>query len=63
MKVRMLQGGGTGTHGLWLFLQAHNCTWKDFEKMYSAFPTFCTIREKLNLTGMFLNSYLEKVFY
>ncbi|XP_039731702.1 LOW QUALITY PROTEIN: L-gulonolactone oxidase-like [Pteropus medius] len=36
--------------------------WKDFEKMYPAFPKFCAIREKLDPTGMFLNAYLE-VFY
>ncbi|XP_055465794.1 L-gulonolactone oxidase isoform X2 [Psammomys obesus] len=43
--------------------KAHNCTRKDFEKMYPAFRKFCDIREKLDPTGMFLNSYLEKVFY
>uniref|UniRef100_A0A8C8U9F4 L-gulonolactone oxidase n=1 Tax=Peromyscus maniculatus bairdii TaxID=230844 RepID=A0A8C8U9F4_PERMB len=43
--------------------KAHNCTRKDFEKMYPAFRKFCGIREKLDPTGMFLNSYLEKVFY
>ncbi|XP_054239349.1 bifunctional epoxide hydrolase 2 [Indicator indicator] len=43
--------------------KAHSCTQKDFEKMYPAFPKFCSIREKLDPTGMFLNSYLEKVFY
>lgn len=48
---------------LLLLPQAHNCTRKDFEKMYPAFPKFCAIREKLDPTGMFLNSYLEKVFY
>lgn len=31
--------------------------------MYPAFHKFCDIREKLDPTGMFLNSYLEKVFY
>ncbi|KAK7820697.1 hypothetical protein U0070_026241, partial [Myodes glareolus] len=40
--------------------KAHNCTRKDFEKMYPAFRKFCNIREKLDPTGMFLNSYLEK---
>lgn len=44
-------------------LQAHSCTRKDFEKMYPAFPKFCSVREKLDPTGMFLNTYLEKVFY
>ncbi|XP_010081542.1 PREDICTED: L-gulonolactone oxidase-like [Pterocles gutturalis] len=44
-------------------LQAHSCTRKDFEKMYPAFPKFCSVREKLDPTGMFLNAYLEKVFY
>lgn len=48
---------------IWLLPQAHNCTRKDFEKMYPAFPKFCAIREKLDPTGMFLNAYLEKVFY
>uniref|UniRef100_A0A4W2DRS5 L-gulonolactone oxidase n=2 Tax=Bos TaxID=9903 RepID=A0A4W2DRS5_BOBOX len=43
--------------------KAHNCTRKDFEKMYPAFQRFCAIREKLDPTGMFLNAYLEKVFY
>lgn len=43
--------------------QAHNCTRKDFEKMYPAFPKFCAIRDKLDPAGMFLNAYLEKVFY
>ncbi|XP_043726483.1 L-gulonolactone oxidase isoform X1 [Cervus elaphus] len=43
--------------------KAHNCTRKDFEKMYPAFKRFCAIREKLDPTGMFLNAYLEKVFY
>uniref|UniRef100_A0A452R8J3 D-arabinono-1,4-lactone oxidase C-terminal domain-containing protein n=1 Tax=Ursus americanus TaxID=9643 RepID=A0A452R8J3_URSAM len=43
--------------------KAHNCTRKDFEKMYPAFLKFCAIREKLDPTGMFLNAYLEKVFY
>ncbi|KAJ8798511.1 hypothetical protein J1605_016656 [Eschrichtius robustus] len=43
--------------------KAHNCTRKDFEKMYPAFPKFCAIREKLDPSGMFLNAYLEKVFY
>lgn len=31
--------------------------------MYPAFPKFCSIREKLDPTGIFLNTYLEKVFY
>lgn len=48
---------------VWLLPQAHNCTRKDFEKMYPAFSKFCAIREKLDPTGMFLNAYLEKVFY
>ncbi|NWX77660.1 GGLO oxidase, partial [Alca torda] len=43
--------------------KAHSCTRKDFEKMYPAFPKFCSVREKLDPTGMFLNAYLEKVFY
>lgn len=43
--------------------KAHNCTRKDFEKMYPAFPKFCAIRDKLDPAGMFLNAYLEKVFY
>lgn len=54
------------THGqppLFSLPQAHSCTRKDFEKMYPAFPKFCSVREKLDPTGMFLNTYLEKVFY
>ncbi|KAG8506324.1 L-gulonolactone oxidase [Galemys pyrenaicus] len=43
--------------------KAHNCTRKDFEKMYPSFSKFCAIREKLDPSGMFLNTYLEKVFY
>ncbi|KAM3931041.1 L-gulonolactone oxidase-like [Leptodactylus fuscus] len=43
--------------------KAHTCTRKDFEKMYPAFGKFKNIREKLDPTGMFLNAYLEKVFY
>ncbi|XP_065443349.1 L-gulonolactone oxidase-like [Chrysemys picta bellii] len=43
--------------------KAHTCTWKDFEKMYPGFRKFCTMREELDPTGMFLNAYLEKVFY
>ncbi|CAM5130781.1 unnamed protein product [Natator depressus] len=43
--------------------KAHTCTRKDFEKMYPGFQKFCTIREELDPTGMFLNAYLEKVFY
>ncbi|XP_038627035.1 L-gulonolactone oxidase-like [Tachyglossus aculeatus] len=43
--------------------KAHTCTRADFEIMYPAFRQFCSIREKLDPTGMFLNSYLEKVFH
>ncbi|XP_077187499.1 L-gulonolactone oxidase-like isoform X3 [Paroedura picta] len=43
--------------------KAHTCTRGDFEKMYPEFPKFCAIREKLDPRGMFLNAYLEKVFY
>ncbi|KAJ1158225.1 hypothetical protein NDU88_010919 [Pleurodeles waltl] len=43
--------------------KAHTCVRRDFEKMYPGFLKFCSIREKLDPTGMFLNSYLEKVFY
>uniref|UniRef100_A0A8C5SY97 L-gulonolactone oxidase n=1 Tax=Laticauda laticaudata TaxID=8630 RepID=A0A8C5SY97_LATLA len=43
--------------------KAHTCTRKDFEKMYPGFQKFCCIREKLDPRGMFLNTYLERVFY
>nr|XP_033795170.1 L-gulonolactone oxidase-like isoform X1 [Geotrypetes seraphini]XP_033795172.1 L-gulonolactone oxidase-like isoform X2 [Geotrypetes seraphini] len=43
--------------------KAHTCTRKDFEVMYPGFQKFCSIRESLDPTGMFLNTYLEKVFY
>ncbi|NWV25433.1 GGLO oxidase, partial [Origma solitaria] len=43
--------------------KAHSCTRKDLEEMYPAFPEFCAIREKLDPTGIFLNAYLEKVFF
>ncbi|XP_054841910.1 L-gulonolactone oxidase-like [Eublepharis macularius] len=43
--------------------KAHTSTRRDFEKMYPEFPKFCSIREKLDPRGMFLNAYLEKVFY
>lgn len=62
-----LPGSVCPSHGqppvLLSLLQAHSCTRKDFEKMYPAFPKFCSVREKLDPTGMFLNTYLEKVFY
>lgn len=45
------------------FPQAHSCTRKELEEMYPAFPEFCAIRERLDPTGIFLNAYLEKVFY
>ncbi|KAG8122984.1 hypothetical protein E2320_018472 [Naja naja] len=48
----------------WLAYEgAHTCTRKDFEKMYPGFQKFCCIREKLDPRGMFLNTYLERVFY
>lgn len=53
----------TMTLNLFLWHQAHTCTRRDFEKMYPEFPKFCAIREKLDPRGMFLNAYLEKVFY
>ncbi|XP_043919322.1 L-gulonolactone oxidase-like [Protopterus annectens] len=43
--------------------KAHACTNRDFQKMYPSFQKFCSIREELDPTGMFLNTYLEKVFY
>uniref|UniRef100_A0A8D2J537 L-gulonolactone oxidase n=1 Tax=Varanus komodoensis TaxID=61221 RepID=A0A8D2J537_VARKO len=43
--------------------KAHTCTRRDFEKMYPGFQKFCSIREELDPGGMFLNAYLEKVFY
>ncbi|NXD31022.1 GGLO oxidase, partial [Spelaeornis formosus] len=43
--------------------KAHSCTRKDLEEMFPAFPKFCEIRERLDPTGIFLNAYLEKVFY
>ncbi|XP_075779345.1 LOW QUALITY PROTEIN: L-gulonolactone oxidase-like [Pelodiscus sinensis] len=43
--------------------KAHTCTRKDLEKMYPGFRQFCAIREELDPTGMFLNPYLERVFY
>ncbi|XP_072842189.2 L-gulonolactone oxidase [Pogona vitticeps] len=43
--------------------KAHTCTRKDFERMYPSFQKFCSIREKLDPRGMFMNTYLEKVFY
>uniref|UniRef100_A0A8D0H0K0 D-arabinono-1,4-lactone oxidase C-terminal domain-containing protein n=1 Tax=Sphenodon punctatus TaxID=8508 RepID=A0A8D0H0K0_SPHPU len=50
---------------VWIYgvVEAHNCTRKDFETMYPGFHKFCSIRENLDPTGMFLNAYLEKVFY
>ncbi|KFV15098.1 L-gulonolactone oxidase, partial [Pterocles gutturalis] len=68
MNIIMYRAGDTfpsdGQPPRTLFLlQAHSCTRKDFEKMYPAFPKFCSVREKLDPTGMFLNAYLEKVFY
>ncbi|XP_075056574.1 L-gulonolactone oxidase-like [Mixophyes fleayi] len=56
---KIMKGVGGRPH----WAKAHTCTRKDFEKMYPGFSKFNTIREKLDPTGMFLNSYLEKVFY
>lgn len=61
---RQLQMGERVVSSRWgLLLQAHACTRKDLEKIYPGFPKFCSIREKLDPTGMFLNTYLEKVLY
>ncbi|XP_015207781.2 L-gulonolactone oxidase-like [Lepisosteus oculatus] len=43
--------------------KAHNCTRKDFEKMYPGFQKFCSIREKQDPSGVFLNTYLENIFF
>uniref|UniRef100_A0A674G9D5 L-gulonolactone oxidase n=1 Tax=Taeniopygia guttata TaxID=59729 RepID=A0A674G9D5_TAEGU len=43
--------------------KAHSCTRKDFLEMFPEFPKFCALREKLDPAGIFLNSYLEKVFF
>ncbi|XP_067844614.1 L-gulonolactone oxidase-like isoform X2 [Heptranchias perlo] len=43
--------------------KAHSCVRQDFEKMYPAFHKFCSIREQLDPSGMFLNNYLEKAFF
>ncbi|XP_069786751.1 L-gulonolactone oxidase-like [Narcine bancroftii] len=43
--------------------KANSCVHKDFENMYPAFQKFCTIREKLDPLGMFLNNFLEKAFF
>ncbi|XP_067901718.1 L-gulonolactone oxidase isoform X2 [Heterodontus francisci] len=43
--------------------KAHSCLRQDFEKMYPAFDKFCSIREELDPSGMFLNNYLEKAFF
>ncbi|XP_042189667.1 L-gulonolactone oxidase [Callorhinchus milii] len=43
--------------------KAHSCVREDFEKMYPGFRTFCSIRERLDPTGMFLNAYLERTFF
>ncbi|XP_043551203.1 L-gulonolactone oxidase isoform X2 [Chiloscyllium plagiosum] len=43
--------------------KAHSCLRQDFEKMYPAFHKFCSIREELDPSGMFLNNYLEKTFF
>ncbi|NWR40310.1 GGLO oxidase, partial [Tachuris rubrigastra] len=42
--------------------KAHSCTRKELEKMFPAFPKFCSVRERLDPTGIFLNPYLERVF-
>ncbi|KAM9063715.1 L-gulonolactone oxidase isoform 2-T3 [Sarcophilus harrisii] len=56
---RIMKGVGGRPH----WAKAHNCTRKDFEKMYPSFQKFCALREKLDPTGMFLNASLEKVFF
>lgn len=43
--------------------KANSCVHKDFENMYPAFQNFCSIREKLDPLGMFLNNFLEKAFF
>nr|AGQ16462.1 gulonolactone oxidase [Fluvitrygon signifer] len=43
--------------------KANSCVHKDFEEMYPAFQNFCSIREKLDPSGMFLNNFLEKAFF
>ncbi|XP_027767002.1 L-gulonolactone oxidase-like, partial [Empidonax traillii] len=42
--------------------KAHSCTRPELEKMFPAFPKFCSVRERLDPTGIFLNPYLERVF-
>ncbi|XP_050162033.1 L-gulonolactone oxidase-like, partial [Myiozetetes cayanensis] len=42
--------------------KAHSCTRQELEKMFPAFPKFCSVRERLDPTGIFLNPYLERVF-
>ncbi|MGH0160191.1 UNVERIFIED_CONTAM: hypothetical protein FKN15_038964, partial [Acipenser sinensis] len=55
----IMQNAGGRPH----WAKAHSCTRKDFQRMYPGFQKFCSIREQLDPTGMFLNSYLEKVFF
>ncbi|XP_038673346.1 L-gulonolactone oxidase [Scyliorhinus canicula] len=43
--------------------KAHSLLRQDFEKIYPAFHKFCSIREELDPSGMFLNNYLEKTFF
>ncbi|XP_051781375.1 L-gulonolactone oxidase-like [Erpetoichthys calabaricus] len=43
--------------------KAHRCSREDFQRMYPSFQKFCSIRETLDPAGMFLNPYLEKVFF
>ncbi|XP_074392529.1 L-gulonolactone oxidase-like isoform X2 [Zonotrichia albicollis] len=43
--------------------KAHSCTRKDLEEMFPEFHKFCALREKLDPNGIFLNSYLEKIFF
>lgn len=54
------QPGETRPAVSWLLLQAHNCTRKDFEKMYPGLPEVLCHPRKAGPHRMFLNAYLRR---
>ncbi|XP_023232011.1 L-gulonolactone oxidase-like [Centruroides sculpturatus] len=52
--------GSVGGRPHWA--KAHKVTAPEFVKMYPCFNTWCSIREKLDPTNMFVNPYLKRIF-
>ncbi|NWZ89125.1 GGLO oxidase, partial [Nesospiza acunhae] len=43
--------------------KAHGCRREELQEMFPEFPKFCALREQLDPSGIFLNPYLEKIFF